>query len=130
MADGPAGDFHITPGQLRVVRALLLPPHGRTYAGAAAALSVSVGTVYVQLRRLRCREPELYDAFMAIRQDQLTRRHERALRRAELHSREWHRKKSARRYFYRFGVWPHEAKLYRQLGRLDLLEVLRRSRGY
>jgi DNA-binding CsgD family transcriptional regulator len=125
-----SGTFHVTPAERRVVRALFATPEGATYVAAAQQLGVSIGTVYSHLRRLRRREPELYNALMAMRREQLSVRHERAVRRAIARSAEWHGRQSARRYFRRFGVWPREAKFYRQIGRLEFLDALRRSRGY
>lgn len=122
--------FHITPGQRRVIQSLLGRDEGRTYAAVAVSLRISIGTVYTHLRRLRLREPELYRAIMNIRRQQLETRHAGAARRAAAHSDAWHGKQSARRHCRHFGVWPHEVKLYRQLGRLDFLEALRRSRGF
>lgn len=121
---------HITPGQRRVVEALLESQHAMTYGGVAARLGIGLGTVYTHLRRLRTRSPELYDQVMAIRRKQLDARHTLALWRAQMHSDRWHRAQSARRHYRRFGCWPHERKFYKQLGRLDLLEALRHSRGY
>lgn len=122
--------FHITPGQRRVVESLLSSKHAVTYGGVAARLGISVGTVYTHLRRLRLRSPTLYEAVMDIRRHQLEARHVLAVWRAQMHSDQWHRAQSARRHYRRFGCWPHERKFYKQVGRLDFLAALRRSRGY
>lgn len=121
---------HITPGQRRVVAALLSSQHAMTYEGVADQLGIGLGTVYTHLRRLRERSPELYDEVMAMRRAQLAARHTLAVWRAQAHSDHWHRAQSARRHYRLFGCWPHERKFYKQLGRPDLLEALRRSRGY
>jgi transposase len=121
---------HITPGQRRVVETLLAASNGTTYAGAAKKLGISLGTVYTHLRRLREGWPELYAEVMSIRREQLAIRHTQALWRARRHSDHWHRAQSARRHYRLFGCWPRERKFYQQLGRPDLLEASRRSRGY
>jgi DNA-binding CsgD family transcriptional regulator len=126
----PAARPHLTPGQRRVAEALLGSPRGNTYVGVAAALGISLGTVYTQLRRLRDAWPELYAEIMAIRGEQLANRHSAALWRARAHSQQWHRAQSARRHYRRFGCWPSERRLYKQLGRLDLLAAWKRSRGF
>jgi transposase len=122
--------LHITLGQRRVVEALLSSQHAMTYGRVAARLGIGLGTVYTHLRRLRERSPELYAEVMTLRRQQLEARHTLAVWRAQYHSDQWHRAQSARRHYRLFGCWPHERKFYKQLGRLDLLEALRRSRGY
>jgi hypothetical protein len=112
------------------VEALIGIAEGRTYQGTALELGVHVGTVYRHLGRLRQRWPELYVEVMRIRAMQLERRHAAAVARAEARSASWQRRQAARRHRRLFGVWPHERKFYKQIGRLDFLEALRRSRGY
>jgi methyl coenzyme M reductase subunit C-like uncharacterized protein (methanogenesis marker protein 7) len=56
-----------------------------------------------------------------MRRSQLEARHKIALMNAAYRSQRWHRMQSARRYYRRFGAWPHEVKFYRQIGRLDFL---------
>jgi hypothetical protein len=65
----------ITPGQRRVVEALLSSSYGKTYPAVAKELGVGLGTVHTHLRRLRTRWPELYDEIMAVRRGQLQARH-------------------------------------------------------
>ena len=119
----------ISPGQRRVVEALLSSSHGKTYPAVAKELGIGLGTVHTHLRRRRVRWPELYEEIMAIRHGQLQARHEVALINAAFHSEQWHRRQSARRYYRRFGAWPREVKFYRQIGRVDFLRALPRSRG-
>ncbi len=45
---------------------------------------------------------------MAERRRQLAERHERAVERAEAHSRRWHRRQANRKFYYEHGRWPWE----------------------
>ncbi len=99
---------NLPPGQQRVALALIDSPLARTYREVAAALNLHLGTVYRHLYRLRRGNPEAYAAVMAVRAEQLAKRHAAAVRREEARSAEWHRKQAARRYYYRFGRWPWE----------------------
>jgi hypothetical protein len=105
-------------GQRRVAEALIGGEEARTYPEVADLLRLHVGSVHTHLRRLRLGRPEVYAALMRERERQLAERHEEAQARAEAHSREWHRKQANRRYYHRFGEWPWEARLRRQLARL------------
>jgi transposase len=97
-------------GQRRVAEALIGGEQARTYAEVAKRLGVHVGTVHRHLGRIRERHPDAYALLMAQRQTQLAVRHSQALSRARAHSERWHRKQANRRYFYRFGIWPHERR--------------------
>jgi hypothetical protein len=93
-------------GQRRVAEALIASGDAPTYPAVAIALGLHVGTVHRHLARIRERHPDVYAALMAERRRQLAVRHERAVLRAEAHSRSWHRRQANRRYYYRFGRWP------------------------
>ncbi len=93
-------------GQRRAVVGLLGGDEARTYWQAAALAGIGVGTLYCHLRRIRRRHPELYAVIREVRRAQLATRHEAALRRAERHSRDFHRRSGAYRYYERFGHWP------------------------
>ena len=86
-------------GQHRVAKALIADKCGRTYVAVAQLLGVNRGTVNQHLRRIRLRHPDIYSALMTERTRQLQERHQRALARAEEHSREWH---EMTRYINRF----------------------------
>lgn len=106
--DMPARVAALSAGQKRAALALIAGTAARTYPEAAEVAGVSLGTLHTHLRRLRRRDPDLYGALMEVRAYQLAERHRAALQRAERRSQEWHRRAAARRYYYRFGVWPWE----------------------
>lgn len=95
----------LTSGQQRVLRAVVMAP-GDTYADLAAGLGVSVNTLKTQLRRIRRARPSTYAELLLLRSRALAERHQAALKRAEEHSRQWHRKEFYRRY----GFWPKERR--------------------
>jgi len=97
-------------GQRRVAETLVGGGAARTYGEVAALLGIHVGSVHVHLRRIRERHPEVYAALMTERARQLGKRHEAAEARAAEHSRRWHRIQANRRYYYRFGCWPWDAR--------------------
>ena len=109
----PAGVDLLPSGQRRVAEALLSETRAPTYPEVAGALRIGVGTVHRHLSRIRARHPELYQDLMAARRIQLDARHREAESRARAHSDAWHRRQSARRFFYRFGRWPWEPRRYR-----------------
>lgn len=94
----------LTPGQMRVVEALLGDSQGRTYRQIAALLGVHLGTVYTHLKRVRDRHPDLWIEIQAARTKQLALRHQRALARARRHTDAWFRKQR-RRQRMRDGWW-------------------------
>src|SRR5215217_7064116 len=100
----------LSVGQRRVAEALLAEPAGRTYAVVAELLTLSVGTVYEHLRRIRTQHPAAYQEVMALRAEQLAIRHEQAQQRAAEHRDRWHRKQGARRFHRQFGCWPWEGR--------------------
>lgn len=103
--------LHLLPeGQRRVAAMLVSEDTALSYPEVAARLEIHLGSVHTHLRRIRKGHPELHSALMAVRQQQLARRHAEAVSRAELHSREWHRRQANRRYYYRFGHWPWERR--------------------
>jgi IS30 family transposase len=93
----------LPPGQRRVAAALVADSRGRTYRNVAAALGVHSGSVYTQLGRIRRRHPAVYAALMALRADQLARRHARVLLRAKT-------RRAIRRYICQhvYGCEPWE----------------------
>ena len=95
-------------GQRQVAWALIGGRQAPTYRQVAAKLGIHVGTVYQHLRRIRENAPTLYELIMEERRRQLAVRHEQVVKRAEAHSRAWHRKQANRRYYYHFGRWPWE----------------------
>jgi predicted DNA-binding protein YlxM (UPF0122 family) len=101
-------------GQQRAIQALLDCPKARTYAEAAEVMGVSIGSLYQHLKRVRDKNPELYQRLMFFRKQQLEQRHREALARDQEHSQKWFRKKRNRAYFYRHGFWPWEYYLYRK----------------
>jgi hypothetical protein len=119
----------ISPGQLRVVQALLsgsraaaIPPP--TYGGVATALGCSVGTVHTHLRRVRRAHPELYAAVMAERKRQLAEYHAEVVERERLRSLAWGRRRAAAAYRRAHGRWPWEDYAAR---RSALDSVMRRT---
>jgi hypothetical protein len=93
-------------GQFAAVAALVAGGVVRSLDEAAAALGVSRNTVATHLRRIRRERPAIYSEVVAVRRAHLARRHEAAMKRAEAHSRAWHR-----RQFYRtWGHWPRERR--------------------
>ncbi len=71
-------------------------------------MGVHVGILRVHLMRLRSRSPGVYDAMTDVRRLQLAGRHLDAEKRADAHSRHWHRKQARRRFFEAHGHWPWE----------------------
>src|SRR5215218_9024779 len=96
----------LPPGQARAVTALVGVRQGRTYSEAAATLGVSVTTLKTQLRRVRLGHPSVWREVLVYRAAQRAGRHAAALRRAQQHSRRWHR----RQFFCTYGYWPRERR--------------------
>ena len=99
-------------GRRRVAEALIDGREARTYPEVADMLDVHLGTVHQHLRRIRLLHPEVYAALMAERARQLAKRHEEALARAEMHTRQWLRRKANCRYYLKHGHWPWERHAY------------------
>jgi transposase len=99
----------LTKGQRRVVEALLNANKSvPTYKSVAKKLSVSLGTVYTQLKRIREQHPVLYHDIMLERKRHLAKRHEQALERDAKHSKEYFRRRYNRQYKEKHGYYPWE----------------------
>src|SRR5215467_12223603 len=77
-------------GRRRVALALIEDPGSRTYREVATKLGLNRGTVSEHLRRIRLHHPQVYQAIMRLGSRQLAGRHERAVARAQEHSKRWH----------------------------------------
>lgn len=75
--------------RVEVMEALLAKDCARTYRETAAALGVSIGTLYEHLRRMRKHEPEFYALLMKKRAQQIAVRKEFSLARARAHTWRW-----------------------------------------
>jgi hypothetical protein len=84
-------------GQRKVCQALIAGG-GQTYGAVSRALSISRGTTSRHLRQVRIQRPEIYAAIMAVRAQQLSDRHKRALARAADHNWAWHKSVARRRW--------------------------------
>lgn len=99
----------LTLGQRRIIATLLSPRlETPTYKRVADKLNLSLSTVYEQLRRVREHHPDLYQQIMLIRKAQLAKRHKKALKRAEAHSKQYFRRRYNREYKEKYGFYPWE----------------------
>jgi transposase len=110
--DSSMTDSPLTKAQTRVVQCLLSGDYGvaLTYEQVARKLGVSVGTVYRQLKRVRDQHPDVYRTVMSWRKWQLENRHEAAVERAKQRTARWFRRKRARAYKEKYGVYPWELR--------------------
>ena len=98
----------LAPRQRAVAEALVSEGSAVTYQEVADTLGIHLGTVHRHLQRVRENHPDVYAALMQLRAWQRGIRHYRAIEREKAHSRAWFRRKRTRRYFRRYGHWPHQ----------------------
>ena len=97
-------------GQANVIAALLEHDHAPTYQELAELLGLHLGTIHTHLARVRQRHPWLYAEVMIARRRQLAARHVVAVANEAVRSADWHRRRSNRLFYYRFGRWPWERR--------------------